>query len=186
MARKYLYLDAKGKGTICTLSVSVHQPCRMDCNMEPFELSGYKLRVLWNGATGLEAYYCQYEKVFCREGIQIERTEFLHSEKICDRETEIYLLFRHLIRKCQKPTTACGVVVTWTISHHRYNTFQQRICDGGYNHNILYTAVRLAEEFNVENDALLMELLKNIYKCERSFESLFSGVLNTSYIHLLE
>ncbi|XP_014283147.2 uncharacterized protein [Halyomorpha halys] len=145
--------------------------------MDSYELFDYKFRVWWNEASGLMASYCICNNPSCEEEISTQGNDFIPYEKIC--VYEIYNIYKILLMKSRNPEMACDLVVTRLVAHHRTNATVNGGCDHGYYHNLLYIAARLAEKFQICNDYTLVELIRAIYSCERSFDRLYSGTLNT-------
>lgn len=60
------------------------------------------------------------------------------------------------------------------------------ICLLGKFHNVLYVAATLCFDWNLQDTEVVVQLLKDIYTCENTFERLFVGaILGTKVTHLI-
>jgi ankyrin repeat/SOCS box protein 17 len=74
--------------------------------------------------------------------------------------------------------TAVRCAVTAAIRYHASSRSSGgRLCLVTGHHNILYIAAKLCFVWNLDDNSTVIELLNNIYQCERTFERLFVGAI---------
>lgn len=70
--------------------------------------------------------------------------------------------------------------------HERTRDGNSQVCLLGKYHNVLYVASKLAFDWKLQDNDTVTWLLKDIYKCEKTFERLFVGaIFGTRVTHLI-
>ncbi|XP_055380871.1 uncharacterized protein LOC129611655 [Condylostylus longicornis] len=76
------------------------------------------------------------------------------------------------------PEQIARSAVSAAISYHQMKKHgNHEICLMGKFHNILYIALRTCWDYGVRDSELVVQLLEEIYSCEKTFERLFLGAL---------
>ncbi|XP_075235000.1 SOCS domain-containing protein stops [Lycorma delicatula] len=85
------------------------------------------------------------------------------------------------------PQLGCKKAVQAAINFHNATRDNNgEVCLLGKYHNILYVAAKLCYDFKLEDNETVVNLLKNIFVCERTFERLMIGaIFGTRVTHLI-
>ncbi|XP_011499389.1 PREDICTED: uncharacterized protein LOC105363408 [Ceratosolen solmsi marchali] len=81
----------------------------------------------------------------------------------------------------------CERIVRAALRYHNISmTENYSICILGKFHNVLYIAAKLCYDWQVNNNELVINILNDIFYCEKSFERIFIGaILGTRVTHFL-
>ncbi|PSN51150.1 hypothetical protein C0J52_20578 [Blattella germanica] len=78
---------------------------------------------------------------------------------------------------CDKETGARCAVTAALRCHDTTRDSNGTVCLMGKFHNILYIAAKLCYDYNIQDNDIIVNLLNDMYQCERTFERLFVGAI---------
>lgn len=80
-------------------------------------------------------------------------------------------------KDCDEAAEVRRAVMAAIRYHANSGNSGERLCNMGRYHNILYIAVKLCSDWNLDDNSIVIQLLNNIFQCERTFERLFVGAI---------
>ncbi|KAJ9589841.1 hypothetical protein L9F63_027901 [Diploptera punctata] len=118
---------------------------------------------------------CYFDNIFCK----LERSSLMARYK--RRELVSYL--STVIEGCARGEDCdvsggarCAVMAALRY-HDASKASNGSVCLMGKYHNIIYVAAKLCFDWKIQDNQIVVQLLNNIYHCERTFERLFIGAI---------
>jgi ankyrin repeat/SOCS box protein 17 len=127
---------------------------------------------------------CYFDNVFSK----LERSHLMARYKRRQLVDYLSTVIRGCVRgsDCAEATAAACAVMAAVRYHGNSKTSNGKVCLMGKFHNILYVAAKLCYDWKLRDNAIVVQLLNDIYHCERTFERLFIGaILGTRVSNLI-